>query len=144
SDLKGARLAIAATDDPALQKKIAEDAKKRGVWINVVDVPVLCDFIAPAVVNRGSIQIAISTGGAAPALAKHLRKKLESLVGQEYADFTKIVGAMRPKILKLPKKVRRAFWNRVVQETFFEGIRQKGIRKAEERLNKWLESNLHV
>ena len=69
----------------------------------------LCDFIAPAIVSRGNIQIAISTGGAAPALAKHLRQKVESLLGQEYADFVEAVGRLRPAILEAAERTAPSF-----------------------------------
>ncbi len=78
ADLEGVSLVIAATDDSDLQKRIATEARTRKIWVNIVDVPPLCDFIAPAIVSQGDVQIAISTGGSAPALAKYLRKKLRA------------------------------------------------------------------
>ncbi len=138
TDTKGARLVIAATDDPVLQKKIVKDAHARGIWVNIVDVPSLCDFIAPAVIGRGDIQIAISTGGAAPALAKYLRRKLEPLIGQEYEEFAKIVKKWRPDILKLPKDQRVSFWERVVNDSFFDDIRTGGVSAAETRMKEWI------
>jgi len=138
ADLRGIRLVIAATDNPALQKKIVKDAHAQKVWINVVDVPPLCDFIAPAVIGRGDIQIAISTGGAAPALAKYLRRKLEPLIGSEYEEFAKIVQKLRPDILKLPKDKRLSLWERMVSDSFFEDIRKDGIAAAEARIKEWL------
>ncbi len=113
-DLKGKALVIAATNDPALQKKVASQARAQGIWVNVVDVPPLCDFIAPAIVSRGDIQIAISTGGAAPALAKFLRKKLDHLIDLDYSDFVKKAQKLRPAILKLPKEKRQALWKRLI------------------------------
>jgi precorrin-2 dehydrogenase/sirohydrochlorin ferrochelatase len=138
SDLDGTSLVIAATDDPDLQKKIAAEARARKIWVNVVDVPPLCDFIAPAIVSRGDVQIAISTGGAAPALAKYLRQKLEALIGPEYADFVKVVEKLRPDILKLPKEKRVALWDRLVSDQLFEDIRRNGIAKAEARMKEWV------
>jgi precorrin-2 dehydrogenase / sirohydrochlorin ferrochelatase len=138
ADLEGASLVIAATDDPDLQKRIATEARSRAIWVNIVDVPPLCDFIAPAIVSRGDLQIAISTGGAAPALAKFLRKKLEPLIGPEYAEFIKVVDALRPDILKLPKEKRNSLWERVINDAFFEDIRQRGIAKAEARIKEWV------
>jgi precorrin-2 dehydrogenase/sirohydrochlorin ferrochelatase len=138
SDLTGVRLVIAATDEPVLQKRIAAEARARQIWVNVVDVPKLCDFIAPAVVRRGDIQIAISTGGAAPAVAKHLRKKLQSLIGQEYADLVKVLQTWRPAILKLPKDRRASFWKCVASDSFFQDIRRHGIPTARRRLKSWL------
>ncbi len=138
SDLKGARLVIAATDNPKEQKRISKDCRARGIWANIVDVTPLCDFIAPAVVRRGDIQIAISTGGAAPAFAKYLRQKLEQLVGPEHEAFIAMVKEARPKILKLAKEKRRALWERLVNDSFFQDIRSKGIPQARKYLDQWI------
>jgi len=138
ADTAGVRLVIAATPDARLQKKIAQAARRRGIWANVVDVPVLCDFIAPAVFGRGDIQIAISTGGAAPALAKYLRRKLESIIGPEYEEFVNVVQRLRPDILKLPKARRLSLWERIVSDDFFQDIRTGGMEAAEIRLKKWI------
>jgi precorrin-2 dehydrogenase / sirohydrochlorin ferrochelatase len=142
-DLKGASLVIAATDDSALQKTIAAAARVRKIWVNVVDVPPLCDFIAPAVVTRGDIQIAISTGGAAPALAKHLRRKLESWIGPEYADFALLVKKWRPELLKLPKERRLSLWECIASDAFIDEIKREGIAKAEARLKDWIYARHH-
>lgn len=141
ADLNGLSLVIAATDDPILQKKIAREARAHGIWVNVVDVPALCDFIAPAVVARGDIQIAISTGGAAPALAKYLRKKLEAIIGPEHEEFVQVVQKMRPAILKLTKEKRRSLWERIVSDAFFEEIRSNGMTAAKTRLKEWIYGN---
>jgi precorrin-2 dehydrogenase / sirohydrochlorin ferrochelatase len=138
SDLEGSGLVIAATDDEALQKEVAAACRAKNIWVNVVDVPSLCDFIAPAIVTRGDIQIAISTGGAAPALAKYLRKKLENVIGPEYVDFVECVRRLRPDILKLPKARRLSLWNCIVSDAFFAEIREKGMARAEERLKEWI------
>jgi precorrin-2 dehydrogenase/sirohydrochlorin ferrochelatase len=138
TDMAGVRLVIAATSDARLQKKIAKEAQGRGIWANVVDVPALCDFIAPAVFGRGDIQIAISTGGAAPALAKYLRRKLESIIGPEYEEFINVVQKLRSDILKLPKEKRHSLWERMVSDDFFQEIRTGGMAAAEVRLRKWI------
>jgi precorrin-2 dehydrogenase/sirohydrochlorin ferrochelatase len=83
TDLAGASLVIAATDDPALQKRIARESRGRKILVNCANAASLCDFYSGAIVNRGDIQIAISTGGAAPALAKALRQKIETMLGPE-------------------------------------------------------------
>lgn len=133
-DLDGAALVIAATDDASLQKRIAEEARARGIWVNIVDVTALCDFIAPAVISQGDLQIAISTGGASPALAKLLRQKLEMLIGPEYGMLIKILQRYRPEILKLPKPERDAFWNHVVNPIFIDQIKEHGAGPAERRI----------
>jgi precorrin-2 dehydrogenase / sirohydrochlorin ferrochelatase len=84
ADLEGASLVIAATSSPRLHERILRLARRRGVLCNVVDDPERCDFFYPAVVRRGRLQIAVSTGGASPALAQRLRKELERQFGPEY------------------------------------------------------------
>jgi siroheme synthase-like protein len=99
-DLDGATLAIAATDDRELHRAIAADARAAGILINVVDQPELCSFIEPAVVARGAFQVAISTGGASPALAARIRRELERTFGAEYATALEILRAARTMLKK--------------------------------------------
>ena len=76
-DLNGAFLAVVATNSRTLNERIYREAQRRGVLCNVVDVPDLCDFYYPAVVNRGDLQIAVSTAGKSPSLAQKIRQQLE-------------------------------------------------------------------
>src|SRR5208282_5090940 len=103
-DLAGAFLVVAATSSNQVHRKIYGEAKKRRVLCNIVDVPPLCDFYYPAVVRRGALQIAISTAGSSPALAKRLREQLEGEFGAEYSVWLKHLAAERKKILarKMP------------------------------------------
>jgi precorrin-2 dehydrogenase / sirohydrochlorin ferrochelatase len=94
-DLVDAFLAFAATGDSATAQAAAAEARERGVPINVADVPELCAFIAPAVVHRGGLQIAISTGGASPALARKIREELEERFGPEYESTVDFLAAAR-------------------------------------------------
>jgi precorrin-2 dehydrogenase / sirohydrochlorin ferrochelatase len=97
-DLKGMYLVVAATSSARLHRKIYNEAKKRRVRCNVVDVPELCDFYYPSVVQRGALQIAISTAGKSPSLAQRLRKELEEVFGPEYEPWLEHLGKMREKI----------------------------------------------
>ena len=97
-DLTGAALAYAAVDDIVVQTAVAAEASAAGVFLNVVDVPQLCTFIAPAIVRRGSVVIAISTGGASPALARRIREDLETRVGAEYGLAATILAKVRPLV----------------------------------------------
>jgi precorrin-2 dehydrogenase / sirohydrochlorin ferrochelatase len=97
-DIRGCVLAYAATDDPKLHRELAAEARALGIPINVVDVPELCTFIAPAVVKRGALQIAISTGGASPAFAARLRRALEDGFGAEYALTLDVLRAARKRL----------------------------------------------
>ena len=85
NDLADSWLVIAATDDPELNRMIFADATRARIFCNVVDQPELCSFQVPAVVRRGLLQIAVSTGGASPALAGRIRRQLEEQFSPAYA-----------------------------------------------------------
>jgi len=92
-------MVIAATDNPKVNSQIASQAKERGSLVNVVDQPGDCNFIMPSIVKRGDLQIAISTAGKSPALAKKLRKEMERMFGSEYDSFLDLLGMIRKKLL---------------------------------------------
>jgi precorrin-2 dehydrogenase/sirohydrochlorin ferrochelatase len=98
ADLANCFLVVAATSSSKLHKKIFRLAKHREVLCNVVDVPKLCDFYYPAVVRRGALQVAVSTGGESPALAQRLRNELEAQFGPEYEDWVAELGKVRRRI----------------------------------------------
>jgi precorrin-2 dehydrogenase/sirohydrochlorin ferrochelatase len=85
SDLDDCLIAIAATDDSEVNIRVSEDAERRAMLINVVDVPPLCNFILPAIVRTGPLAVAISTAGASPALAKRMKREIGELFGEPYA-----------------------------------------------------------
>jgi precorrin-2 dehydrogenase / sirohydrochlorin ferrochelatase len=96
-DLNGAFLVIAATSDPAVNRRVFRDAEELGKLCNVADVPELCNFILPAVHREGPIAVAVSTGGASPALAKRLRSQIAELVRPEHAALAEELRALRPE-----------------------------------------------
>src|SRR6266850_2770863 len=95
SDLRGCALVVAATGDPAVDDAVAALARRARVLVNVVDRPERCDFILPSVLQRGELQIAVSTGGRCPALAREIRRRLESLFGPEYTELIARTGQAR-------------------------------------------------
>jgi precorrin-2 dehydrogenase / sirohydrochlorin ferrochelatase len=97
-DLRGAFLVIAATCDRAVNERVHRDAEARGMLCNVADVPDLCNFILPAVHREGPIAIAVSTGGASPALAKRLRTQIADLVSPRHAELAFELQALRPEV----------------------------------------------
>jgi precorrin-2 dehydrogenase / sirohydrochlorin ferrochelatase len=101
-DLAGVFLVIAATNSPALHDEIYAEAKRRDVLCNAVDEPQRCDFYFPAVVRRGELQIAISTGGLSPALAQRLRKELEQQFGPEWEEWLVQLGRTRDELQSIP------------------------------------------
>jgi precorrin-2 dehydrogenase/sirohydrochlorin ferrochelatase len=94
-DIEGAALVYAATDHVELQRRIYDDTRARAIPLNLVDVPSLCTFITPAVMTRGSLQIAVSTEGASPAMAKRIVARLERLFGPEYGLALEVLRAAR-------------------------------------------------
>jgi precorrin-2 dehydrogenase / sirohydrochlorin ferrochelatase len=115
-DVEGCALVIVATDRGEMNGYVTRSARRRGIWVNVVDTPEACDFIAPAVVRRGALQIAISTGGKSPMLAKRLREGLEAWIGPEYGELADVLGAMRTAVRQReePSEVWRAMFQRVI------------------------------
>jgi siroheme synthase-like protein len=115
-DLAGAFLAISVLADPAINQPFWEEAEERGIPANVMDDAPRCSFIAPSIVRRGHLAIAISTAGRAPALAVRLRERLERCLGPEHARFLELAGALRAPIAERHPDLatRRALWYRIV------------------------------
>jgi uroporphyrin-III C-methyltransferase/precorrin-2 dehydrogenase/sirohydrochlorin ferrochelatase len=115
ADLDGIALAIVASDDEALQARVAHAARERCLPVNVVDRPALSSFIMPAIVDRAPVTIAISTGGSAPALARRLRAEIEralpAAIGR-LARFSEIFRGQVRRTIGDPRE-RRRFWDRV-------------------------------
>jgi precorrin-2 dehydrogenase/sirohydrochlorin ferrochelatase len=97
-DLDGAWLAVCATDDETVNRAVAATAEERRVFVNVVDVPPLCSFIVPASLSRGELMLAVSTGGASPAMARRLRERLEREFGPEWGPYLRLMRALRQRL----------------------------------------------
>jgi len=110
-DLDGMFVCVAASTDPAERAAIHREARARQVLVNVMDDPAHCDFAAPAVVRRGDLAIAVSTGGRSPALASRLREQLEGRYGPEWAQLLDLLAEVRAAtITALPdvgERIRR-------------------------------------
>ena len=101
-DLQGAFLAIAATNDRVVNQEIFQEAEKQGILLNAVDDMPRCSFIAPSVVNKGPVTVAISTGGASPALARKLRENMKVSSVLDWAEATSVLSKAR-QIIKEKK-----------------------------------------
>jgi siroheme synthase-like protein len=120
ADLDGANIVIASTDHQDVNEQIAADCRARRIPVNVVDVTPLCEFIVPAIIEKGSIQIAVSTGGKSPALARTLKEDLQRVIGPEYAEVNDVLGSLRDGAKSvLPTDVDR--------KRFFDGIIASGV-----------------
>lgn len=131
-DLDGASLVIASTDDPCVNAYVARDCRRRKIPVNVVDVTHLCEFIVPAIVERGSIQIAVSTGGKSPALARTLKEDLQRTVGPEYDEVNVLLGTLRRAAKKkLPTDIdRKRFFDGIIAAGVLEKLRAGQRREA--------------
>src|SRR5437764_14517433 len=95
SDLEGTFIVIAATSSTDVNIRVYEDAERRAMLVNVVDVPPLCNFILPAIVRTGPLAIAISTAGASPALAKRMKREVSDMFGEHYARLAELLNDAR-------------------------------------------------
>ncbi|HDI58900.1 MAG TPA: bifunctional precorrin-2 dehydrogenase/sirohydrochlorin ferrochelatase [Desulfobacteraceae bacterium] len=136
-DLAGMLLAIAATDQPEVNRQVAADARGRGVLCNVIDQPAAGDFTLPSVVRRGDLLLTVSTSGQSPALSRHLRKNLEARFGNEYEVFLRIMGAVRRRLLasQNDSETRRELFARLVAADLPEAIRQGRRDEVQRRLS---------
>lgn len=115
-DLAGVFLAISEPQGGGIDEQIAAEARERNVPLNVVDVPLLCSFIAPSVARRGDLVVAVSTSGKAPALAVRIREAIERQIGPHHARFLEIAGRLRgPLAHHYPDlATRKRLWYRLV------------------------------
>lgn len=116
-DLKDIFLAIAATTyDKDLSSRIAIEAEREGVLLNVMDITSLCIWIAPAIVKRGDLAISISTSGRSPAMARFIRENIEERIPEEYGDLLEIVGQIRNDLRSKKLKPNSETWQKAIKE----------------------------
>ena len=130
-DLKGAAVVIASTDERDVNQAIYEEAIEEGVPVNVVDDPPHCTFIAPSIVRRGDLMIAISTGGTNPAMAVRIRERLEKEFGPEYEAYLELIKRLKAEVDQAPTQQERAdAWYRVVDSNVLDLVRAGKIDAA--------------
>ena len=133
-DVAGAALVIAATGDWQVNAAVAEEARQRDIPVNVVDDPHLCTFTVPAVVRRGELLVAISTGGQSPAFARYLRETLEKLVDPAYGELLALLGHLRSQVLRqVPREQQSQVWDRLLDGELLAILRRHGRAAAEAR-----------
>ena len=126
ADLAGAALVIAATDDSELNARVAADCAARGLWCNVVDEPDHCAFILPAVMRQGPLVIAVSTGGAGPAVAAKVRRDLEEQFGPAWAEWLAALAETRRFVQDAVPDIaeRRRIFLRLAEDDILAAARQ--------------------
>jgi len=136
SDLHKMFLVIGATDNPELNRQIHSEAERLGMLCNIADRPEVCNFILPAIVNRGDLIIAISTSGKSPAFAKKIRKDLEKEFGTEYEEFLKLMGRIRNKLLSQDHEpeVHKPLFENLIQRNLVKMIKERDIAAVDSLL----------
>ena len=116
ADSNGRRLVVAATDDAAVNAQIYADCQARAIWVNTVDAPDLCSAIFPAIVDRGGVQVAVSTGGRSPTLARIVRGWIEARLPPRLGALADFAAERRERVAAAVPDLgrRRAFWERII------------------------------
>lgn len=139
-DLAGRRLALVATDAPAVSGAVAAEGRERGIWVNAADEPARCDFILPAVIRRGRLVVAVSTGGASPAAARAIREELEGYLTEEHAMLVEVAADAREDLRRRAVSPGPARWRGALDAGLRRLIADKRYRQARARLARNLES----
>jgi uroporphyrin-III C-methyltransferase/precorrin-2 dehydrogenase/sirohydrochlorin ferrochelatase len=146
ADLYGFRLVVSATDNKETNQLVAKTAEEQNILVNVVDNPDLCSFIFPAIIDRSPIVAAVSSGGAAPVLARLLRAKIESIIPPAYGRLAHLAEKFRIDVKKHIKEPaqRRIFWENIFQgsvaELVFAGNEQDAEQQLQQALGKQKDS----
>ncbi len=140
-DCRDAALVLSATDDVEVSRAVWDEATRQGIPVNTADQPDLCDFIMPAVVRRGDLTIAVSTGGTSPALAARLRQDLSQKLGSEYAQLLDLLRRARPDIRRRVQNEddRKTLHYRILDSDIIESLKLNDSASAERRLREIIE-----
>jgi precorrin-2 dehydrogenase/sirohydrochlorin ferrochelatase len=133
-DVEGYEIVMVATDDGAVNAQVAAEGKRRRVWVNAADDPKNCDFILPAVVRRGRITIASSTGGASPALARRLREELEAYMTDDMPALADLLAEVREELRSRGIAPNAEVWQDAIDEELRVLLAQRKHRQAKARL----------
>jgi len=139
-DVEGRRLALVATDDGAVTREVVAEGRARSVWVNAADEPARCDFILPAVIRRGRLVVAVSTGGASPAAARAIREELEGYLTEEHAALVELAAEAREDLRRRGVSPGPARWRGALDERLRRLIADRRYRQARARLAGSLES----
>ena len=140
-EVAGYRLAVAATDDAAVNRGVFLDGEEAGVWTNSADDPANCSFTLPAVVRRGPVMVTVSTGGHSPALATWLKDRVGEAVGPEYEVLVSLLSAERDAIQASGRSTEDIDWQKALDSDMLALIRSGQVRRAKERLQACLSSS---
>ncbi|MDP1521302.1 siroheme synthase CysG [Porticoccus litoralis] len=142
-DIAGAVLVVAATNDDTVNAQVSQLAQAANIPVNVVDSPGLCTVVFPSIVDRSPVQIAISSGGNAPVLARMLRTRLEALIPSGYGKLAALAGKYRDRVkTRFHSGLdRKAFWENVFEGDIAELVYSERLKEADQRLEQRLEQD---
>jgi precorrin-2 dehydrogenase len=133
-DQDGCAACFVATDDGAINARVAKDCRDRGILVNAADDPANCDFILPSVVRQGDVVVAASTGGTSPALARRLREELTAFLDSDYAPLAVLLNDVRTDLRARGLAVDAATWQEAIDPRFRALVAQRRLEEARERL----------
>ena len=139
-DRVGYDLVFVATDNPQTNAAVADEARSLRIWVNSADDPDHCDFILPAVIRRGDLAVAVSTGGVSPAATRAIREELEKYFTADYAEFVRIAGEARRELRDRSAAPAALAWNRALQGDFHRLIKEGKSALAKKHLLETLEA----
>ncbi len=138
-DLCGYHLVFVATDDGTVNTAVAREGRRREIWVNAADDPAYCDFILPAVVQRGALSVAVATGGTSPALTRAIREELQEYFTEDYSLLAAIAAEVRLQLRAKKLVIPGARWVRTLRNEEFRDLVRAGLR--DEAVD-WLEKKL--
>lgn len=141
-DLAECDLAFVATDDVAVNRAAFLEARSRAIWINSADDPENCDFILPAVIRRGELMVAISTGGASPGTTRAIREELEGYLTADYAELVQVASEARRELKDKSKVVSAREWNKALRGEIRILLKEGRVEQAKALLLKNLGADI--
>jgi len=144
-DLKGKLLIFAATNSDEVNKQVSRSARKKGILVNCVDDPKECDFFVPSFFRRGSLLLAVSTGGKIPALAKKIRRDIELSYGALFAEYVKLLAKARGAIYRkapLSFQKKRDLIEKMIESNILSLLKKGKKKKVSKIIQEFLQKNL--
>jgi siroheme synthase-like protein len=139
-DLEGFAMAFVATDDGAVNAAVFDEARSRDIWVNCTDDPSHCDFILPAVIRRGELSVAVSTGGSSPASARAVREELEDFLTDDFVQLVQTASEVRRELRQRSIQASPEAWNRALDGDFRRLIHEGKASEAKRLLLASLEA----
>jgi siroheme synthase-like protein len=133
-DLDGQQLVFSATDQREVTAAVSAEARRRGLWVNAADDPAFCDFLLPSVLRRGRLVVAVSTGGASPALAARVRRDLEAYFAPEYDELVELAAEVRAELRSRAHRPGGVAWREAFDRELIELLAEGRRAEAKARL----------